>query len=375
MKKKFSILLMLCFTLLLGGCNNSPDVIVDDINVTSGTVTEESAEQIDTGDAIIETVGSNNIETDNEYEVENGTDNLVADWSQISLAGIPTYNGTSYITINSNEPFFSEEDRIRTDAFEYYSDLDELGRCGVAYANVCKELQPTEERGSIGHVKPSGWQTVKYNGYIEGNYLYNRCHLIGYQLAGENANELNLITGTRYMNCDGQLPFEDMVDDYVDDTGNHVLYRVTPIYEGDNLVASGVLTEAYSVEDNGEGLSFCVYCFNVQPGIGIDYATGNSWFLDDYEGEYATETYFSTKQIKNYIVDTEAYNMQNENTIEDVETVVEEKNYILNMNTMKFHEKDCKYANDISENNRKDVVASRDALLEEGYYPCGSCKP
>lgn len=333
MKKKFSIVLMLCLTLLLGGCNDLPDVIIDDVNIAGGTVTEESIEQVETSDVAAEAVGDNNVEMNSDSEEGNVTEEIVTNWSQISLAGIPTYNGTSYITINSNKPFFSEEDKVRTDAFEYYSDLDEFGRCGVAYANICKELQPTEERGSIGHVKPSGWQTVKYNGYIEGNYLYNRCHLIGYQLAGENANELNLITGTRYMNCDGQLPFEDMVDDYVDETGNHVLYRVTPIYEGDNLVASGVLTEAYSVEDNGEGLSFCVYCFNVQPGIGIDYATGDSWFLDDYEGEYATKTYFSTKQIKNYIVDIDAYNQQ----VPDVDgTVSEEKTYVLNTNTVNY---------------------------------------
>ena len=367
MRKKFSIVLLLCMTLLLGGCQDLPDVIIDDTEVTSGTVTEESIEDVA---ADVDTVGANGVVSNEDVEA------AVEDWSHISLAGIPTYQGMSYTNINGNKPFFSDEDKVRTDAFEYYSELDELGRCGVAYANICKELQPTEERGSIGQVKPSGWHTVKYNGYIEDNYLYNRCHLIGYQLAGENANELNLITGTRYMNCDGQLPFEDMVDDYVDETGNHVLYRVTPIYEGDNLVASGVLTEAYSVEDNGEGLQFCVYCFNVQPGIGIDYATGESWFLDDYEGEYATQTYFSTKQIKNYIVDTEAYEAQkSETTTEETEVVSEEKTYVLNTNTMKFHEKDCRYANDISESNRKEVTESRAVLLEEGYYPCGSCKP
>lgn len=195
-------------------------------------------------------------------------------------ATIADYSGKPYIEINGNNPYFTEED-YTTSAFEYYSDLDSLGRCGVAYANVCEEIMPTEERGEIGSVKPSGWQTIRYNGVVDGNYLYNRCHLIGYQLAGENANEENLITGTRYLNVEGMLPFENMVADYVQETGNHVLYRVTPDFEGDNLVASGVFMEAYSVEDNGDGVSFCVYCYNVQPGISIDYKTGNSSLIEE----------------------------------------------------------------------------------------------
>ena len=154
--------------------------------------------------------------------------------------------------VNGNVPYFTEED-LTTEAFEGYSPLDGLGRCGMAYANVCPELMPTEERGEIGMIRPTGWHTVRYDGVVDGNYLYNRCHLIGYQLAGENANEQNLITGTRYLNVDGMLPFENLVDDYVDETGNHVLYRVTPVFLGDNLVASGVLMEAYSVEDAGAG--------------------------------------------------------------------------------------------------------------------------
>ena len=183
--------------------------------------------------------------------------------------------GEAYWVVNNNKPYFTEEEKQSTEAFEEYSELDELGRCGVAYANICLELMPTEERGEIGHIRPSGWQTVKYDS-VEGKYLYNRCHLIGFQLAGENANRLNLITGTRYFNTEGMLPFENMVDDYVERTENHVLYRVTPIYEEKNLVASGVQIEAWSVEDEGEGICFCVYIPNVQPGITIDYATGES---------------------------------------------------------------------------------------------------
>lgn len=181
-----------------------------------------------------------------------------------------------YIEVNNNIPLFTEAEKKCTEPFELYSDLDLLGRCGVAYANVCKELMPTEERGEIGSIKPTGWHTVKYPGLVEGNYLYNRCHLIAFCLAGENANEKNLITGTRYFNTEGMLPFEEKVANYVDHTNNHVLYRVTPIYENNNLVASGVQMEAWSVEDNGRGICFNVYVYNVQPGIEINYSTGDS---------------------------------------------------------------------------------------------------
>lgn len=193
----------------------------------------------------------------------------------VSVEDIPAYSGEPYVILNDNWPDFDAED-LTTEPFELYSELDYLGRCGVAYANICLEIMPTEPREEIGQVKPSGWHTAKYE-CVEGKYLYNRCHLIGYQLAGENANKQNLITGTRYMNVDGMLPFENMVDSYVEETGNHVLYRVTPIFDGGNLVASGVQMEALSVEDEGEGLCFNVYIYNVQPGVSIDYATGDSW--------------------------------------------------------------------------------------------------
>lgn len=196
----------------------------------------------------------------------------------IDIASLPQYTENAYVEINNNIPSFNESDYTTT-PFETYSDLDNLGRCGIAYANICKEIMPTanEERQSISQIKPSGWQTVKYIDIVDGNYLYNRCHLIGYQLCNENANEKNLITGTRYMNVDGMLPFENLVDDYIEkNENNHVLYRVTPIFEDNNLVASGVQMEAYSVEDNGKGICFNVYVYNVQPGITIDYATGNS---------------------------------------------------------------------------------------------------
>lgn len=196
-----------------------------------------------------------------------------------TIAGlnIPAYSGQPYTIINDNVPYFNEEDK-QVKSFESYSNLDSLGRCGVAYACVSRELMPTEDRGEIGSIKPSGWNQTKYEGIVDSNppYLYNRCHLIAYCLTAENANEKNLITGTRYLNVKGMLPFEEEVARYLDTHDNHVLYRVTPIFEGNNLVASGVLIEAYSVEDEGAGICFCVYCYNVQPGVEIDYKTGES---------------------------------------------------------------------------------------------------
>lgn len=205
-----------------------------------------------------------------------GCSSLITTSSQttVQLNNIPAFSGEAYITINDNVPFFTEDD-LTSESFETYSELDNEGRCNVAFACVGKDLMPTEKRGSIGSVKPTGWHTVKYD-IVDGKYLYNRCHLIGYQLSGENANKKNLITGTRYLNVDGMLPFENMVADYVKETNNHVLYRVTPVFIGSNLLASGVLMEGKSVEDDGEGVMFCVYCYNNQPGIDIDYETGDS---------------------------------------------------------------------------------------------------
>ena len=192
----------------------------------------------------------------------------------VSIEEIPAYSGSPYCEIDENIPSF-DETNLTGESFEEYASLDELNRCGTAYAEIGEDLMPSEERGSIGSVKPTGWHTVKYD-FVDGKYLYNRCHLIGYQLSGENANEENLITGTRYMNVEGMLPFENMVADYVKETGNHVLYRVTPVFEGNNLLASGVQMEAMSVEDGGKAISFNVFVYNVQPGVEIDYTDGSS---------------------------------------------------------------------------------------------------
>ena len=215
-------------------------------------------------------------ETSAEYSPENPTGTQIGAGAEVyvDLAAIPPYSGDPYAVVNGNVPYFTESD-LTSESFEYYSDLDELGRCGTAYSSVGTDLMPTEKRGSISKVKPTGWQTSEYE-FVDGKHLYNRCHLIGYQLTAENANEKNLITGTRYPNVDGMLPFENLVADYVKETENHVLYRVTPVFEEDNLVASGVLMEAESVEDEGAGVEYCVYVYNVQPGVVIDYATGEN---------------------------------------------------------------------------------------------------
>lgn len=273
---------------------------------------------------------------------------LPADLTQVSgtttvfdVSDLPAYDGSSpYVVVNGNEPGFTEED-MTTDSYETYSELDELGRCGTAWANIGVDLMPTEDRGNISQVKPSGWQTVKYD-IVDGKYLYNRCHLIGFQLTGENANEKNLITGTRYMNVDGMLPFENLVADYVKETENHVLYRVTPVYEGDDLVARGVQMEGLSVEDEGEGVSFNVFVYNVQPGITIDYATGESALSGEESGTTSGD---------------------------------EEMSYVLNTSSKKFHKPDCSSVSSISAGNREDYTGTRAALMEEGYAPCGNCKP
>lgn len=211
---------------------------------------------------------------------KNNTENIITnEQTRFDLSTIPEYESSPYVEINNNIPYFTEEDYITT-PFENYSEWDILGRSGACYANICKEIMPkeNEKRGEIGNIKDlSGWVQKRYDNIIKDKYLYNRCHLIGWQLAGENDNKKNLITGTRYLNTEGMLPFENKVAEYIDkNESNHVLYRVTPIFKKDNKLASGVQMEAWSVEDNGKGIHFNVYCYNVQPGIVIDYTTGES---------------------------------------------------------------------------------------------------
>lgn len=289
--------------------------------------------------------------------------------SAFSLREIPAYSGTPYTEVNGNQPYFTEEE-LTTQSFETYSELDSLGRCGVAYANVGQDLMPTEPRGEIGAVKPSGWHLVKYDN-VDGKYLYNRCHLIAYMLAAENANPQNLITGTRYLNVQGMLPFETKVCDYVKNTGNHVLYRVTPIFDGDNLLADGVLMEAYSVEDAGEGICFCVFAYNVQPGIGIDYATGDNW-------AESSGTYQSTAAPA--AVETPAPQPETDTTVQtSPESSAPQESqgitYVLNTNTMKFHYPTCSSVDDMKEKNKQIYTGSRDEVINMGYVPCKRCNP
>ena len=285
---------------------------------------------------------------------------LSASENKFNFSDIPAYSGQPYVAVNGNIPFFTDSE-LTTTSFESYSELDGLGRCGVAYASVSKDTMPAEERGSIGEVKPTGWHTVKYDN-VDGKYLYNRCHLIGYQLTAENANAKNLITGTRYLNVQGMLPFENMTADYVKETGNHVMYRVTPIFEGSNLVASGVLMEAKSVEDNGEGILFCVYVYNVQPGIGIDYATGES-HADGSGSAVGTSVQETAGRVST----------QSAGSTGGSQSAVQ--TYILNTNTKKFHLSSCSSAAKISETNRKEYTASREEIIAEGYDPCKICNP
>lgn len=267
--------------------------------------------------------------------------------SVVSVVDVPAFSGKPYVVINDNKPSFSESD-FTEKSFESYSPLDSLGRCGVAFANIGKDIMPTEKRGAIGQVKPSGWKVAKYD-TVDGKYLYNRCHLIGYQLSAENANKQNLITGTRYMNVQGMLPFENMVADYVKETGNHVLYRVTPIFQGNELVARGVQMEAESVEDKGAGICFNVYCYNVQPGIVIDYATGDS----HADGDGA----------------------QQSNKTSETADADKKDTYILNVSSKKFHTPSCSGAKTIKSQNKKTFTGSRSELLAQGYSPCSNCKP
>ncbi|WP_418377163.1 DNA/RNA non-specific endonuclease [Agathobaculum sp.] len=262
-----------------------------------------------------------------------------------SLDDIPAFSGEPYVVIDDNQPSFTASE-LTTSSFESYPPLDSLGRCGVAYACISTDLMPAdgEKRGSISDVKPSGWVTAKYD-FVDGKYLYNRCHLIGWQLTAENANRSNLITGTRYMNVDGMLPFENMVADYIKETGSHVMYRVTPIFDGDDLVAQGVQMEAYSVEDDGDGICFNVFCYNVQPGVTIDYADGT-----------------------NHLSDRDA---QTDSSTAAVD--IASAHYVLNTSSKKYHDPSCSAVGKMSEKNRRDFTGTQAELEKEGYTPHTSC--
>ena len=269
-----------------------------------------------------------------------------SDYVNYDLSNIPDYDGKAYVELNGNVPEFSKSEKTYSESFEEYGKLDSLGRCTYAVSCIGKDLMPTEKRGSIGSVKPSGWHISKYD-FVDGKYLYNRCHLIGYQLTAENANERNLITGTRYLTVEGMLPFENDVADYIEITNNHVYYKVTPIFEGNNLVANGVQMQAYSVEDNGQGISFNVYCYNVQPGVAIDYATG----------------------------DNQAVTSSSASVTSTSSDEADKKTYIVNTKTKKFHNPDCDGVKKMSSSNKKKYKGTRDSLISNGYSPCQKCNP
>lgn len=348
-EKRIVTLLVLLFSLLFTGCDTT---LPQESTKKNAEVTELPYDS-ETEKTTLEQSESETAVPLEETETQEIEEPAV---TAVSLSDIPEYDGSPYVEVQGNKPDFSEKD-MTTKAFETYSEQDPLGRCGVAFANVCIGLMPTEKRGEIGQVRPSGWQLVKYN-TIDGKYLYNRCHLIAYQLAGENANEKNLITGTRYLNVEGMLPFENRVADYVKETGNHVLYRVTPLYKGDNLVASGVEMEALSVEDGGKGISFHVFCYNVQPGIHIDYANGDSYQEKD-------EDTAAQKKPNGQKADTDKTNTEE----------TKEATYILNTNTHKFHHTDCRSVKRMKEKNKEKYTGDREKLIEAGYDPCQNCNP
>ncbi len=284
---------------------------------------------------------------------------------------IPAYSGSPSIAINDNKPEFAKSEITKV-SFESYGELDELGRCTPAIASIGEDLMPTKDRESISMVKPTGWMQKKYPGLVDSDppYLFNRCHMIGFQLTGENANEQNLITGTRYMNVEGMLPYENEVADYIRNSGNHVMYRVTPIFEGDNLLCDGVQIEALSVEDNGKGVSFNVFCYNVQPGVIIDYSDGSNKVDENYKA--ASDTGKTTFSLEEF-----ATSGMTDNAEDGSRSMTESTySYIGNRNSHVFHYPDCDSVSDMKEKNKVYFEdATRDEVIEQGFRPCGRCKP
>ena len=380
-KLSYFLTLLLCLCMLVGcGSGAATQVMLkaEDSATESyvETVQTESAENDPGDETEIQTAAETEIQAAAQVQSDDSKQKVVhtGTASAFNAADVPAYSGEPYTAVNNNEPYFTS-DNLTTEAFENYSELDALGRCGVAYANVCLETMPTEKRGSISEVKPTGWHSVKYDN-VDGKSLYNRCHLIGYQLTAENANQQNLITGTRYLNVDGMLPFENMVADYVKETDNHVLYRVTPIFTGDNLVADGVLMEGYSVEDEGDGICFCVYAYNVQPGITIDYATGDSWLSSEKGNSDSSSV--GNSAVSQSAADksgTQQAAVQTESVKETSALVSTGTEYILNTNTKKFHYPSCSSVKQMKASNKKEYTGSRDDLIAQGYDPCKKCNP
>lgn len=347
-KKMFKCLPVILASLLLAGCGAT--TLPDDVPVASyeETIEETTEKETETYSGVPEALNMHEILSSNKTEV------------------IPVYSGEQMIELNNGIPYFKETDKT-TQMFEIYSSLDNLGRCGRAFANICWEVLPTEKRGEIGSVKPSGWildgksNNHKYE-WVDGSYVINRCHLIAYELSGENANEENLITGTRSMNLT-MLPYENKVAQYVKETDNHVLYRVTPIFYEDDLVAQGVEMEGYSVEDNGEGINFHIFVYNVEPGVVFDYATGNNWAADG-SVDLDREKYQSALGT---------YREADGSEVSASELPAEVREYVLNTNSKKIHLPECENAEKIAEKNREETKADIRDLLDDGYTKCGTC--
>lgn len=327
-------------------------------------------------DKFINTEFIGNTETEN--QADQPVSETPSEAASFDYSMVPEYTGSASVAINNNVPFFNADEKTAgTASFETYSELDDLRRCGIAYACIGKDIMPTEDRGQIGMIKPTGWHTVKYD-CVDGKYLYNRCHLIAYCLAGENANEKNLITGTRYLNIEGMLPYETLTAKYMDNNpDNHVLYRVTPVFVGSELVARGVLIEGYSVEDNGAGINFCVFCYNVQPDVEINYADGES----SYKGsaDKSSDASGSTNNSTGFTGYTNESSSSGDSTNEGSRftgyTDENANSYVVTTSSKKFHTADCKNADKISDKNKKIVNESRDELIADGYAPSKCCNP
>lgn len=361
----FCLIAVLFSAVTLTGCDSEStyEATTESVDFTVEAFSEDDKEAED--DQRIDTENEEDEEATTEKETEKvNKSESVGDESQSKavLSKIPEYSGKAYYVINDNIPSFNKYE-LTTKGYETYASLDSLGRCGGAVASCGKEIMPgeNEERGSISSVKPSGWVQAQYD-CVSGKYLYNRCHLIGWQLSAENANARNLITGTRYMNTEGMLPFENMVADYIKETNNHVAYRITPIYDGNDLVASGVQMEAYSVEDDGEGICFNVFCYNVQPGVEIDYSTGRSW---------ASGSSMATTKKQTAVAVVETTKQQ----VKTTKNTVSYDTYVYSSKSDKFHYPSCRYAKTIKAENYCEYTGDRQGMLNKGYSPCKNCSP
>lgn len=389
MKKWLSWLIVTILIVALVGCGADTAENTDADKETTGVVISDVAdsetppEDTESPDESILSEESTEITTQEEPVKQTPEEFIENSKSGFDYNSVPAFDGeNAYYVVNNHNPYFADASQ-QTVSFEKYGERDSLGRCTVVIANVGKDIMPTEDRGSIGSVKPTGWHTVKYD-CVDGNYLYNRCHLIGYQLTGENANEDNLITGTRFLNINGMLPFENMVADYVVETNNHVMYRVTPIFVGDELLARGVLMEAYSVEDEGDGICFNVFCYNVQPQIELDYATGESKLAEkpvethvhDWRAADCTSPQKCTSCGEtqgealghSYTNGTCTRCGQKDSSY----VVTPSVTYVLNTKSKKFHKLSCRT---LPTNNRQDTSMTREQIIAQGYSPCGNCHP